>query len=133
MALHPDFLDAAVRCWQDACLLDRQDRLATADHLYGICVECALKAVMEAVSGGQLSKKYYVHLPQIWEEFQCYQPPIGANTYGARAVPNPFPDWSVYDRYGASSAFDRTRLQQHADGAWEAMKYIEHARLDGLL
>jgi hypothetical protein len=133
MAFAPNFLDAAERYWQDALILDKQDRLASADHLYGICAECALKAVMEIVGSRPLPKKYFVHLPQIWEEFQCYQPPVGPNAYGTRAMPNPLPDWSVHDRYGPSSVFDRARLQKHAYGAREAMKHIEQARLDGWL
>lgn len=41
------FRDAMDRHWQDAELLHRKERLANADHLYGLSAECGLKALLE--------------------------------------------------------------------------------------
>ncbi len=41
--MQADFLDAHERHWQDAELLLTNQRLANADHLYGMSAECGLK------------------------------------------------------------------------------------------
>ena len=45
--LTEDFLDAMDRHWRDAELLRSSERLANADHLYGLSAECGLKALLE--------------------------------------------------------------------------------------
>jgi hypothetical protein len=46
--MQADFLDAHERHWQDAELLLTNQRLANADHLYGMSAECGLKRLMLA-------------------------------------------------------------------------------------
>ena len=41
-----NFRDAAERHWADAGYLLEDDRIANADHLFGLSAECALKALM---------------------------------------------------------------------------------------
>lgn len=134
MAIPEDFPDAANRHWQDAEMLYSDSRLATADHLFGVAAECAIKSIMVAQAGTpRLAKRYWTHMPGIWDEFSAYCPPTGSNAYATSLPPNPFASWDIGDRYGAESAFPMTRVETHRNGAKAAMKMLEQARLDGVL
>lgn len=134
MPISEDFSDAAGRIWRDASILFGGGRLATADHLFGVCAECALKAIMVTLSGhAKLPKRYWVHMPKIWDEFIAYSPQTGMHPYAVRLSPNPFQSWDVGDRYGAANRFAKSRVSSHCNGAQEAMLILEQARLDGLL
>ena len=72
-----DFRDAMDRHWQDAELLRRNQRLANADHLYGLSAECELKAIMQ-----RLGMKMRNNMPRLrpdrryinalWDRYQSY-------------------------------------------------------------
>lgn len=61
-----DFRDAAERHWEDAEHLMNNDRLANADHLYGLSAECSLKAVMCALGMPIFSDGSPMHPYRIW-------------------------------------------------------------------
>lgn len=129
-----DFSNAASRYWCDANLLLQQARLATADHLFGVSAECALKAIMVALSGTtNLPKRYKIHLPNIWDEFIAYTPSSGTNAYASLLAANPFASWDVSDRYGHDTEFTQARVNKHCEAALQAQRVLEQARLDGRL
>ena len=133
MPVPEDFSNAASRYWLDANFLHNDSRLATADHLFGVSAECALKAVMVSLSGAKLLRRYKVHLPYIWDEFIAYMPSSGTNAYASFLAANPFTSWDVGDRYGHDSAFPQTRVDNHRNAALQAQKVLEQAKLDGVL
>ncbi len=73
-----DFRDAWMRHKEDGDLLYKKKRWANADHLYGLAVECGLKAVMQALgmavnpTGVPVSRQHRVHLPDIWYAFHAF-------------------------------------------------------------
>lgn len=134
MPVPEDFSNAASRSWRDADFLLQDARLATADHLFGVSAECALKAVMVALSGTKLSHRYKIHLPSLWDEFIAYMPSSGTNAYASLLAENPFnKSWDVSDRYGHDTAFTQVRVDKHRDAALQAQRVLEQARLDGRL
>jgi hypothetical protein len=133
MPMTENFSNAASRSWRDANFLLQDARLATADHLFGVSAECALKAVMVALSGTKLSHRYKIHLPKLWDEFIAYVPSSGTNAYASLLAANPFKSWDVSDRYGHDTAFTQTRVDSHRDAALQAQRVLEQARLDGRL
>lgn len=73
-----DFLDAMDRHWRDAELLRRKERLANADHLYGLSAECGLKAIMQRLG---MEMKNNVprfrddrkHINGLWDRYESYR------------------------------------------------------------
>lgn len=135
MPVPEDFSNAADRYWLDANTLSQNGRLATADHLFGISAECALKAIMLALSGKtKLPERYKIHLPQIWDEFLAYRPQSGTQPYACNLSPiNPFEKkWHVADRYGHDSHFTSARVNANRNASFSANLALEKARLDGV-
>lgn len=134
MPISEDFANAADRYWIDANTLHQSGRLATADHLFGVSAECALKAIMVKLSGKtSLPGKYKIHLPYIWNEFIAYIPLSGTHPYAGVLSSNPFSGWDVSDRYGHDSQFTASRVANHRAASSQAYKVLEKARLDGVL
>ena len=138
---HPaDFVDAHHRHWADAKLLFEHDRWANADHLYGLSVECGLKAVMQAcgmpVEGatGMPTKEYREHLPKIWPIFQNFVEAREYAQYLDQLVPGePFADWSVHDRYAHGGYCEQADVETHRNAADAVGTVVESARQNGLL
>lgn len=134
MLVPEDFANAADRYWTDANTLHQLGRLATADHLFGVSAECALKAIMVKLSGKtSLPRKYKIHLPNIWNEFIAYTPLSGIHPYAGMLSTNPFLKWCVDDRYGHDSPFTAQRVATHRAASLQANKVLEKARIDGVL
>lgn len=134
MPVPEDFANAADRYWLDANSLHQTGRLATADHLFGVSAECALKAVMVKLSGKtSLPRKYKIHLPFIWDEFVAYIPLSGIHPYASMLPSNLFTGWDVGDRYGHDTQFTAPRIATHRAASLQANKVLEKARLDGVL
>jgi hypothetical protein len=134
MPIPEDYPNAADRYWSDANTLFQGGRFATADHLFGVSTECALKAVMVALSGEvTLPKSYWKHLPKIWDEFIAYMPSSGTHPYASSLTANPFLGWDVGDRYGHDSHFTQARANNHRTASLQAQRVLEKARLDGVL
>lgn len=100
---------------QDAESLYRAGRYGTADHLFGLAAECALKVLLLQQSQQRDAGKP-VHLPQLWEEYSR-----AATGRGSKAVPqrNPFSGWSINDRYAEDETFrtgGRTARYRNAAG-----------------
>lgn len=134
MPVQEDFSNAADRYWSDANTLHQSGRFATADHLFGISAECALKAIILKLTGtSSLPGRYKIHLPKIWDEFIAYRPLTGIHPYAGMLGPNLFSGWDVGDRYGHDSQFPAPRATSHRAASLQANKVLEQARLDGVL
>lgn len=124
-ATRVDFGDAHDRHWEDAELLLRSSRLANADHLYGMAVECGLKQVMIGFGmpvrdsdGSPFDRRDRVHANEIWdryEEVRCSSDD-DRQEY-ALTQPCPFMDWHVSDRYVHRMHINARRVAAHRDGA----------------
>jgi len=126
--LGDSFDDAARRFWSDANTLHKAGCLPTADHLYGLSAECALKAIITLNCGG-MRKQDKVHLPCIWDEFLQHP----NNPFAQSAPANPFKgSWCIDHRYAADNHFVQQRLETHKAGAFEANKLLEQSAGNGL-
>ncbi|RMH39297.1 MAG: SAM-dependent methyltransferase [Gammaproteobacteria bacterium] len=121
-----DFQDAWMRHKEDGDLLYAKERWANADHLYGLAVECGLKAVMRAMgmpvssAGVPISRYHRVHLPDIWYVFHAFV----SGTHAAGLLPflsqsSPFDNWSVHQRYEPRSNFSQEIVDEHRMGLKE--------------
>lgn len=130
-----DFSDAHDRHWEDAELLRQHQRLANADHLYGLAAECGLKALMAALGlpmdeQGPVEPRYRRHIDELWDVYNAFCSERAGPRYALPAS-NPFDDWSVAQRYAARSSFDRTKLERHQEGALAVRRLIAQAKRDG--
>ena len=129
-----DFFDAHQRHWEDAELLKGGNRLANADHLFGISAECGLKCLMIIFGmNPDVSGADKVHADKIWNRFESYR--SGHNQGAKYTLPtvNPFSDWNVNQRYARRVDFDISRLSSHRAGAEAVLNLIKKAKLAGLL
>jgi len=143
--MNADYLDAHHRHWEDAERLFSAERLANADHLYGVAAECGLKRLMQAFNmiltsdGNPESRADRVHVMEIkkpgnaWDRYESYRSGHhhGAN-YGLPAT-NPFLDWDVSQRYAHRRNFDVLRVTPHRICANAVHELIKKATLEGLL
>ena len=133
MTYSVDFADAHRRHLEDADLLFENARWANADHLYGLSVECGLKAVMGALrmpvdASGKPHKKYMRHLPNLWRVFENF----AGKHDGARYVSmfsehKRFDDWSINDRYTRSCNFQDENVRPHSDAAHGVSEVVRKA------
>lgn len=138
--MQADYLNAHERHMGDAELLFQANRLANADHLYGLAAECGLKALIEKLShSGKLDwKQDYVHVMEdkkpanAWLRYQAHLSGHGLGTKLAVPPSNPFSDWSVSQRYAHESQFDLLRVQAHRSGAALVSSLMKTARKEGL-
>lgn len=138
--MDPDYRDAAQRHWEDAGLLLAHERLANADHLFGVAAECALKAVMLSLGmsmheGKPVEKCHRVHIDLFWEEFLTFIGKRGSEKYMAllsSKSANPFADWDVGQRYAHHDLFDRSMVERHAEAARLTRRCLQESLLDGV-
>ncbi len=135
-----DFFDAHERHLEDAETLQRNGRLANADHLYGISAECGLKRLMRAFEmpfdSGQdrpRDHKDRVHIDKIWQRYEVYRSGHHRGSGYALSPQNPFADWHVNQRYANHSNFDTARVRQHEEGAGMVRELVKKAGLEGLI
>ncbi len=134
------FLDAYCRHWEDGETLYGAGRLANADHLYGLCAECGIKAVMQGLgmlhldAQGQPEKEYKKHVDVLWSTF-CSLAEGRSQAPYATLLPgsNPFGDWKIEQRYAPSTHFTDTRVSAHRSGVDAVHELVRQARTDGKL
>lgn len=138
--MQTDFLDAHERHWQDAELLWDAQRLANADHLYGMAAECGLKRLMlrfgmafDETRGWPTKRVDREHADGIWQRFESYR--HGRQDAIGYALPteNPFNDWHVAQRYAARWHFEANSVSAHRAGADLVRRLIRQAERDGLI
>lgn len=141
------YIDAARRHSDDANFLFKHSRLASADHLFGLAAECALKAVManlgmEMDSDRPSDPKYIVHINKLWNLFFTFAEGRDAAQITAALGPeadepnessNPFHDWDISQRYHHRSSFAASTVERHRAGADRSMKALDVARLRGII
>jgi hypothetical protein len=135
-----DFLDAHQRHCQDAELLFGLQRLANADHLYGIAAECGLKRLMLAFGMPFNPDKDWpekredrAHADGIWDRFEAYRSGHTRGPVYVLSPDNPFSDWTAGQRYAAQHCFDATRVSEHRAGTEQVSRLIRKAERAGLL
>lgn len=124
-SLTEDFLDAMDRHWRDAELLRSGERLANADHLYGLSAECGLKALLEQ-DGNRIEGRTRCHINELWRECGSLADGRAESTSDFNPEANPFDDWRINDRYAHHGEIIRGRqLQRHRSGAEQVRTMIE--------
>ncbi len=137
--MQTDFLDAHERHLEDAKMLHENERLANADHLYGMSAECGLKWLMLAFGMSFDSDrdrpekdKDRKHVDMIWHRYEVYRSGHHLGIGYALPAQNPFDDWNANQRYAHRSNFDAARVQKHRTGAEEVRNMVKKAKLEGL-
>ena len=135
-----DFLDAMDRHWQDAELLRREERLANADHLYGLSVECGLKALMKKLGmemrgnrpeNSNDRKHINNGLLDRYESYCCgHDGPRFSLPW--QSDNSPFANWDISDRYAKRSDFTEERLEKHQSGAKDVKQLVARLKTEGL-
>jgi hypothetical protein len=133
-----DFRDASERHFDDAEALRSLQRIANADHLYGVSAECSLKAVMVALGmatkpdGAPEDRGHKVHMPELWAAFQSFAEGCLASRYMEPLDHrNPFADWFIDQRYAVRSAISVKAMDGHRNAALQCRESLETQLLDG--
>ncbi len=134
-----DFRDASERHFNDGELLLSKNRLANADHLFGISAECSLKAVMVALgmatskAGTPRDRGHKVHMPELWAAFQSFSQGRLASRYLEPLEKlNPFVDWQVDQRYWKRAAIHVSSARKHHNAAVQCQVSLGKLCLDGV-
>lgn len=118
-----DYALAATRHFRDAVLLRDSRRVVNADQLFGFAAECAIKrALVELpgfVAGGRLAPAYHKHINDLWHivQLQSIQKRYPKLVVLLKGLPQPFHDWSTYQRYGPDSSVTGEALDRHRQAA----------------
>lgn len=134
------YASAAQRMHADAARSDNPLRPGTADHLFGLAAECALKAILLAhgvipeppkkPADLAIRKQFAAHINQLWGEYVAWARSLGA--LQLTSAP-PFESWRVHDRYLHDDVFTADRVAQHRAGAVETTTLLERAIVDGVV
>ncbi len=134
-----DFRDASERHFGDGELLLAEDRLANADHLFGMSAECSVKAIMEALgmatskAGAPRDSGHKVHMPELWAAFQSFASGRLASRYVEPLdKQNPFVDWKVDQRYWKQNYIGRGAARKHQNAAFQCRICLGKLVLDGV-
>ncbi len=138
-----DYVAAARRHIRDAHLLQHAGRLANAGQLFGICVECGLKALLvrggaPVDANGNVVRPYKEHMPQLDTLINGLTTlPDGraASTLHSR-LPNlaSLANWKIDHRYWRESAIPlATSLQAWEWSALEMDALLDEASAGGVL
>lgn len=125
------FAEPARRMFADAERLWGHQRLGTADHLFGLAAECALKAILCGVGVITDPPKppFKEHINKLWDEYLTTLQ--GRPAALSVPQPNPFSDWTVNHRYSDDSVFIPDRVDPHREGAKAALAAFEGAEAQG--
>jgi len=134
-----DYPKAALRHWADATHLAAlpAPRIDTADHLLGIAVECALKALLIAAgapsdAGGVRDPSHRVHLPDLWTEYLAFASGrSGAYHARIQALGTPFSTWSIDARYVGDGHVQASEHTDHRAAAFQVLLALQLAQADG--
>ena len=115
------YRQAARRLFEDKEFLRRNERFATACHLYGLAAECALKACMKSLPGSSRQLPYK-HLPDIandarrWLKSRQYKGLlllVGKLDY--------MQGWDVQNRYWATDSLTEVDCNRFREHAWRTL------------
>lgn len=117
-----NYADAALRHWHDAQLLEKENRVENADHLYGFVAECAIKKVLVILPAfsttGMLEAAYKEHVNILWgkvkhQSLQKSYPALSALLKST----NQFSDWHVKQRYFSDRTISKVAMESHKKSA----------------
>ena len=134
MTYPADFADAHRRHLEDADLLFENARWPNADHLYGLSVECGLKAIMLRLGMDiALRPEHKKHLPELWRVFKGFAREHGGGRYvDLLSDCGRFKNWSVNNRYARRRNFQDEDVRPHRDAAWgisEVVRSVDKERM----
>lgn len=129
-----DYKNAFDRHLADAKLLLKNQRLANADHHYGVAAECALKALLITQGipsqDGEICKHYKAHINALWRKYYAFMQT--KNTYPL-PLANPFDDWNIDQRYSNENNITLTATENHRKAVEQTINNIvKKAKLDGV-
>ena len=113
-----NFASAALRHWNDALLLESDNRVGNADHHFGFAAECALKSVLAKLPAftrtGELSPEYKLHINALWDKVghQSLQKTY-PGLFSILKTPNAYAHWDVKQRYFAEGTVSFTAMAAH--------------------
>ena len=117
-----NYANAALRHWNDAQLLEEENRVENADHHYGFAAECAIKNVLVKLSAFSseeaLEESYKKHINILWgkinyQSLQKSYPHLSALLKSN----NPFLDWDVNQRYATDGMIAKAAMEIHKQSA----------------
>lgn len=117
-----NYTDAALRHWQDANILEGEDSIESADHLFGLAAECAIKSVLvkfpSFLNEGRLGVFYKQHINILWgrvnhQSYHRAYPHLAAFL----KVSHDFDDWDIEQRYFSNGHLSVDRLAVHKEAA----------------
>ncbi len=109
-SLAREYAGAASRHLSDGTFLDDGRRSVSADHLFGLGAECAIKSILVGVAGVKVAydapaQPFRTHIDALW--------PLAAGVIGGMTAAHyagpllagerPFDDWKVDGRYDHSN------------------------------
>jgi hypothetical protein len=108
----PSFARAAVRHCHDGQQLANGGMHISADHLAGLGVECAMKALLLSVAGASagplgIEQRFVKHGSKLRNEVIAYlQGPTSSTYFAPILLQDPFGAWDVSDRYEDGRRYD---------------------------
>ena len=134
------YASAALRMRAHAESIFADPRLGTADHLFGLAAECALKAILYGRSvipappgrpaDKALRARFSTHIDILWGEYVTWA--AGRSPLQLEATSS-FPLWRAEDRYQHDSFFTLARVTAHRAGAATTAALLERAIIDGVV
>jgi hypothetical protein len=110
------YAESAIRHFDDATLLSRENRQDAAGHLIGFAVECAIKHVVQALRPS--TGMPHVHLPALIENARKVL--HGRQKQSIQTVlarPGFMGGWAVEQRYGPNGFVSKTQFETWRDDA----------------
>ena len=141
VAMNNAYASAALRMRAHAESVFADPRAGTADHLFGLAAECALKAILHGrgvipappafPSDKATRKSFSTHIDRLWGEYAAW-----AAGESAQLQLNPtssFGSWRAEDRYQHDNFFTLPRVAGHRTGAQTTAALLEQAIIDGVV
>ena len=135
------YASAAQRMRAHAENIFADPRLGTADHLFGLAAECALKAILHgrgvipappAFPPDKATKqRFATHIDRLWGEYVAWA--AGGSAHLQLEPTSSFSSWRVEDRYQHDSFFTQPRAEAHQIGAATTAALLERAIIDGVV
>jgi hypothetical protein len=126
-----DYVDSAKRLYADAVLLDTEERIATASHLYGFVGECVLKALMSGLLPVAKPPSTQHLSNELWEVFSAH--PALADSperiSKCERFKNGYSSWNVHQRYSSKENFSRSpKLDNESASARGLMNVLDQVQ-----
>jgi hypothetical protein len=138
MEVESAYASAAKRTHRDAERLAEAERLGTADHLFGLAAECALKAVLHTLgkiadAPAKPPRPWKVHMPKLWSEYEALAGADSLPSLDFESGSCPFSDWTIDQRYEHDRFFldRRDAVERHRRGSLFVLGVLERVKIDG--